>query len=736
MSRTRVRLSSVALLLGLGLFASGSASLVNQVVWEASLRRFLGGAETTCAMVIVLVFMAGLGFGSALTGRYSGRLRRPLFALAALEATLALVNLGVRSLLSRAVDDSVFRLQAVASSLGVPLLLLYAVSAGVLLVVPCLLMGATLPLASEVLNRRLGLRDTRVIGLLFGINTFGAVLGSVVGAAYLIPILGHSSALGVAVALNLGAALLLLCLCAVAPAAAAVSLQELPSVGGRPPKPVDLWLVFGLGFCSLGYEMTLLRLAALRDASRPLVFAAVISGFLLYWSVGAALSAIAPASIRNGLRLGALSLLACFLVLPPHPLTGLGSVLSFWLTSFPRFLPCVLFGYLFSSVTARASVSWGADVGRLSAANTFGCCLGVLVMTLGGYEIRTSWLPVLLALGLWLLSLLEQPQWRRAFREGTLVAAFVAALVLVDSHTGLSNTLLYGDREMEAEFFDRNGVIGIDRQGIFFWDGLWHSRLAKDGNHVGSHNWRLSVFPFLCHSGPTLDVAIIGMGTGISAATLAEDVDVRRVDVYEINRTITKVLRRYPEGTLRIGSNPKVRVRWTDARTGLALNPDRYDLIMSQPVYLLQAGSATLNSVEFLRLVGRRLKPGGVFCQYSNGTPAQAFAVRQAAARVFPYHVSFFAGYQLILSNDPIDVRLETLRARFSAGRGPLWEEIRGARLTRDAETALTHLDGAAVPWGDGRLAVTDDRPLLEYPELLAAEVVRLGYREALPEPR
>ena len=48
------------------LFASGVAGVVNQVVWQRALKIFLGGSETLSSMVVVLVFMLGLGLGAAL----------------------------------------------------------------------------------------------------------------------------------------------------------------------------------------------------------------------------------------------------------------------------------------------------------------------------------------------------------------------------------------------------------------------------------------------------------------------------------------------------------------------------------------------------------------------------------------------------------------------------------------------------------------------------------------------
>ncbi len=125
-----------------------------------------------------------------------------------------------------------------------------------------------------------------------------------------------------------------------------------------------------------------------------------------------------------------------------------------------------------------------------------------------------------------------------------------------------------------------------------------------------------------------------------------------------------------------------------------------------------------MNSVEFMQLVSRRLKQGGVFCLYSNGTPEQAFAVRETADKVFPYRETFFNGYLVILSNDPIHVSHEAL-ATVLKSDDPLWREVRGHHETSSAGAILALQDSPALPGHNGHLVITDDRPVVEYPAFL-----------------
>ena len=90
------------------------------------------------------------------------------------------------------------------------------------------------------------------------------------------------------------------------------------------------------------------------------------------------------------------------------------------------------------------------------------------------------------------------------------------------------------------------------------------------------------------------EALVIGVGSGITLGTLATLDTVERIDAYDINQTLKRLLHAFPEGTLRVGTNPKVRLIWQDGPGGLALNSQQYDLITQQPLYLKQAGSSIL----------------------------------------------------------------------------------------------------------------------------------------------
>ena len=717
------------------LFGSGAAGLINQVVWQRALKVFLGGSESISSMVVVVVFLGGLGAGSWLGGRSALRLKDPLLALAVLELTLGAVNFGVRAVLATDISDSVFAAQRVGTTLGVPLWMIYCVGALIVLALPCALMGATMPFAAEASQRRLGEADSRSLGWLLSANTFGAVAGTLAGSGYLMPQYGRSATLLMAVALNIGAGALAFCLRPHGPAVAAVT-----GSGGASNQPGRLttpsrieWLSLALGFCALAYQMLLFRLVGWRHEPLPFTFAAVLAGFLLYWSIGAALSSgrYGP-SVPRATRVCGVLIAACLVMFVfdrASPVTGVGSLLWFVFSRGWYFAPCVLFGYLFGRVAAVAAHSWGHDVGRVYAFNTVGSCVGVAIMTLVGYEL--PFFIVVAALTLVMFALGGTLDAHRGTTQAGSWRYFVPAVgalaaILLPSFVDLSGVI--GGLRL---FHSRDGVVLVDGNGNLIWDGLWHSRLSQANDHIGSANWYLATAPVIAHRGPVRDALVIGVGAGVTAATIAKSG--ARVDAYDVNPGLLQLYRRYPEGTLRVADNPAISIRWQDARSGLALSDKQFDVIQTQPLYLKQAGSGLLNSVQFYSLISKRLKPGGVFCLYSNGTPAQALVVRQTAKEVFPHYRSFSHGYLLLLSKETLDLDEASLRERFQSV-GAFWDEVRAFERTKDPVAFLQLFDPPDFPWGRGDLISTDDHPIVEYPSFVEERVRELGYRD-LPAP-
>src|SRR5262249_7656214 len=151
------------------LFLSGACSLVYQAAWMREFR-LIFGASTLASAAVTAIFMAGLGVGSWIGGRWVDRHKGPLFLYGNVELTIA-VSAALTPLLVPVVraiyvgvGGSVVLGEAGASVVRLVL-------SAIILAVPTLGMGATLP---AVIAAAVNTGDERrPVGWLYGVNTLG-----------------------------------------------------------------------------------------------------------------------------------------------------------------------------------------------------------------------------------------------------------------------------------------------------------------------------------------------------------------------------------------------------------------------------------------------------------------------------------------------------------------------------------------------------------------------------------
>lgn len=177
-------------------FLSGFAALLYQIVWQRALYAIYGINVESVTMVVT-AFMLGLGLGSLGGGAISNDKRRPVLLM------FSLVELGIG--LFGAVSLSVFH--AVGEvTLGMSTVGTFVVTF-LLVLVPTLLMGSTLPLLVAHLVRSSG-NVGKSVGTLYFVNTLGSAFAS---AAAVLVVLGHAGQSGsvrIAALLNLTVSLL------------------------------------------------------------------------------------------------------------------------------------------------------------------------------------------------------------------------------------------------------------------------------------------------------------------------------------------------------------------------------------------------------------------------------------------------------------------------------------------------------------------------------------------------
>ena len=250
-----------ATLLGL-FFLSGASGLVYQIIWVRLLSRVFG-TTTFAVSALLAAFMAGLGLGAYLGGRYLSRRPSPLLWFGLLEIGIGVYALALnmtlpiaqRFFVSVVSDSSLTHYQES---------LLKVVLAFAILLVPTVFMGASLPLLVQQTVDRMGYLGLRT-GALYALNTFGAAVGCLAAGFYAIPQWGLAGTTLVAASVN---GLVGIAACALSLIAAGGATKEEPEMS--PESSTDgsavRWAILAFsvsGFAAIGLEVVWTRLFTL-----------------------------------------------------------------------------------------------------------------------------------------------------------------------------------------------------------------------------------------------------------------------------------------------------------------------------------------------------------------------------------------------------------------------------------------------------------------------------------------
>ena len=192
----------------LAFFLSGASSLIFQNIWSRDLHHVFGATSEAISTVVTL-FMAGLGLGAWIAGRYADRIKHPIITYAFAELCVGAWALLVPVLLNSEgwladFNALLHRSDLSGSAAALSMGRFFAVLP--VLIVPTTLMGTTLPLLARhfVQGRDDSGGAAAKVGTLYAINTVGAVAGIVLAGFLLMPSVGVSASNYVALSINFG----------------------------------------------------------------------------------------------------------------------------------------------------------------------------------------------------------------------------------------------------------------------------------------------------------------------------------------------------------------------------------------------------------------------------------------------------------------------------------------------------------------------------------------------------
>jgi len=656
------------------LFLSGIGALIFETLW-LRLSGLAFGNSVWAAALILSSFMAGLALGNALAASLRIRRWRSLHLYAVLEGLVAVFGCTIVFGLP-VLGDWMRPVWQTLWSYQPTLLALRFIVSFLILLVPTTAMGLTLPVIIE----DPALRQTnfgRVIGFLYGSNTLGAVVGALLGEAYLIGAFGlRGTGLFAGLASCVAAAMALL----LARSSGDMSLHsKFPlRLDASYRAPWRLLLVsFGTGCILLCLEVVWFRFLRLYVASSPTTFAIMLAVVL----AGIGFGGIVAGVIHRGsgrlndllpvlLLLAAIAALLSYLLFPERlAQTRTGVFDLSWrvvaLLSLALMFPVAfLSGILFPSLVASVQVSVGDrmnSTGITTLFNTTGAAAGPLLASFVllpgvGYQ----WSLLLCTAGYLLLSVMasERSSWSVSQPVGRLTIALCAGAILLmailpyhraESHFSHAsrpyeidehgNVLAHVVKRIEGT----SDTLQLLRRDLF-GEPYYYRLLTNDfsmsaTNPRNQRYMRLFAYLPLAFRPESEDVLLLCYGCGVTADALLHGPNVKRMDAVDISKEVFALANFYSginySNPLR---DPRVHAVVQDGRFFLQASPQQYDIISGEPPPPKVMGAVNLYTSEFFRLMHSRLKEGGIATFW---LPINQLKVDEAKTILRAFHDAF-----------------------------------------------------------------------------------------------
>jgi spermidine synthase len=744
-----VRLAILLLLF----FCSGVCGLIYQVLW-LRLLALVFGVTVYAASTVLAAFMAGLAGGSALAGRIVSRVKRPLVIFGIAEILIGLSALATPVALDMAATLYASIYPLAGGSLAV-LTIVRLITGFVVLLVPTILMGMTLPVLSASALVRGSSFGTRVSAL-YAINTAGALTGAALTGFYLIGAIGIQRSFLLAASVNVAVGVAALVLSRrviereVAIAAADVGVPVPQPAGGTHARrsPAAIGVVVAVsGLVALALEIVWFRTLVQYLAATTYAFTTMLATVLAGIAIGSAVASPLLRKPRDWTAvLAAIQVVTALAVLASALFLGWSYAAGWrttgdWQASAAAILPvAMLMGLAFpiaihlaaSPLAGDSAASIAHRVGRLYSLNVLGAIAGALI---GGFVLlpltgtRRALVTLAALYGASALLLI----WKHPSRRSHLAMMAIGAVAFAYLATEVPDPFAaayarrYGP-DMR-EFWREEGVqtavsvhVSEFRRTLYL-DGLHQ---ANDSPEMVRLHRIIGHLPMVLHPAPK-DALVIGLGGGATPGAVSQH-EGARVQIVELSDSVRKAAAFFAHVNYDVVNKPNVRVRVDDGRNFLTLSGEKFDVITADIIQPVHAGAGNLYSREYFTLVREALRDDGLALQWiGHREPTQYALIMRTFLEVFPHATLWFDGNLMVGSKSPLRITPSTLATkRSSPVTAAALDDVGLTSFEVFASWYTAGPDAMRQFVGPGPL-LTDDRPLVEYHRSLPSDTQPLN---------
>jgi predicted membrane-bound spermidine synthase len=697
-------------------FLSGIAGLIYESIWTQYLKLFLGHAAYAQTLVLI-IYMGGMAIGSWLASINSSRFRNMLAAYAIAELVIGLSALIFHPVFTTYVS---FTYNTVFPSFhSVFITSMYKwITASFLILPQTILLGATFPLMTGGLIRQFKDSPGHTIAVLYFVNSLGGSLGVMLSGFYLIPRFTLPGTVTTAGIIDIIIAVIVLLLSSkkssengvrkkivkkdASEKKSSVMQPTSQSVAIDRTTKLMLAFTFGTAASSFIYEIGWIRMLALVLGSSTHAFELMLATFILGIALGGffirkyldksekLISLLAVVQVLMGIfAIATLVFYSKLFYLMRFIMASIKfneqgyimyNVYSQFICSLVMLPASICIGMTLPVITSLLYKNTNEEsvIGKVYALNTVGSIVGVVLTIhilmpfagLKGVIITGGTIDIIIGfLILW-------------FFKGQI--SFQKKVILPIAGTAMSlSTMLYvhPDPIILSSGVFRHGEIFRNRKMVSYRDGKTSSvavhrekyflslsvngkvdaSVGLDSSSFGTDEFTqllLAVYP-LSYSSKTSEIGIVGLGSGMTAATMLKHEQVQSVDIVEIEPYVVDAAKLMGPKVAGVFNDKRSHIFIEDARSFFSTRNKKYDIIVSEPSNPWVSGVSNLFTKEYFSLIRKHLTTNGMLTQWFHlyeMSPDLLASVLKSLGSVFTDYKIFITGSDIVIlaSDTPI----------------------------------------------------------------------------------